>query len=183
MEDDTGKTIRTDKSVFIVPVKDIVQEKVEPQDATFPDSRIAYGDLVLTLMHDPTKYYRPTIIFLEDQPVVTKNWTFYSAAREANIKKILCDVLEPSTALARGYQLAVFPEPKIFRRFMFFKGSIYLPETPRGARLACHWDESCLEYQSNNPHNSTQDKFREFARAIQARGGKIKSIDGITLQE
>ena len=178
------KIIRHNEPIYVFEIGKINPEQATSEYDTFQKSEIVYPDLVFTLSQNHGKYFRPTIHFANDSLQVVKDWVFYSAARDAGLEEIFCNVLDEVEAESRGYKRAKFNEYEdIFNRFLFFHNPTILPEKGKDVCLKCFWDNSCLEYLISPTNKNTYVDYKKFLEEIKSKCGVLRSIDGIVCQE
>jgi len=178
-------TTEKTRGTYRIPIRLLPQEEPSEYCESYPKGRIIYPNLVFTLRQDPTKYLRPTLKITDGKIEVVKNWTFLSAARDAGLASIACDVIADSNENINEPEVNEFCPARTFSRYIFFKGDTKLPFYSPDAFLTCFWKNKCLHYdaspETEDPQQLSAD-FKSFLNRIVRLNSKnpIRSIDGIT---
>jgi len=187
------RPIKKPKTVTLIGNIDNMQDskkKIDLSNFTIIDeSLLEYQDLVFTLRNNPTKYSRPIAIYEQKGIRIVGNNLYYGAAKEAGLKTIKIDLINPNLPLDEIMleENLQFPEPPIQReymeRFLFF---INPPNDygPIKSNIVINRSEHfqgnhCVSYKvllgSPDEVRNTEDSY---VKNLVSSNGPLRSIDG-----
>lgn len=164
-------------------------------DTVSPDS-IVYTDLVFTLKHNPSNYYRPVVVLDEGRLRVVGNRTFHKAAIGAGLEEINFDLLLnqeiPLEQLMERYDLkmsGISLQREYFERFLFFKRPpVDLEQSDVDQNIRLNPLNISEEFHKNHclaykfligDYESDRQKDHEFIARLFNINGYLRSIDGL----
>ena len=163
----------------------------------YPESLIVPSDLIFTLKHNPSEYFRPAIRYEQEGLCVVSNIPFYRAGIEAGLDEMLFDLVldkdVPLEELKQHYNLKSLDSEVIqreyFERFLFFKRTQKQPnQLGINPLIRLSPLNNTSEFQQNNclAYKFLIDKPKkdkqidqEFVASLFNINGYLRSINGI----